>query len=641
MFVAACLALACVSAALAQSRGPQPAPMPPPIPAPRDVPFPGSIRLDVDATDIQRHIFHVHETIPAAAGEMTLLYPQWLPGNHAPNGRVDQMAGLAIEATGPNRSHLRWTRDPVDPFAFHLTVPTGASAIDLDYIIASATATDQGRIVMTADMLNLQWAAMPIYPAGFFSRQITVQASVKLPEGWRFATALDAASTVGATTTFKPVPLETLVDSPIFAGRYFTQFDLGSTGGARVTLDVMADRPELLQATPDEIEAHRALVRQAASLFGSHHYDHYDLMLALTDKMGGIGLEHHRSSENGTAPAYFTDWTRTGDVHDLLAHEFTHSWNGKFRRPADLWTPNFNVPMRGSLLWVYEGQTQYWGYVLAARSGLLTRQQTLDALAAAAAVYDHRVGREWKTLQDTTTDPITGFRRPQAWRSFERTEDYYWEGLLVWLDVDTLIRERSGGRRSLDDFARAFFGIDDGSYVPVTYTFDDVVKALNGVEAYDWASFLRTRLDALGDHAPLDGFARGGYSLVYSDTPSEYFRNSELRRGITDMSYSLGLVTTTLDGRLTEVLWDSPAFQAGLSVGTQIVSVNGATYDANRLRTAIAATGNRGAVELVVRQDDRVRSVKLDYTGGLKYPHLQRQTGATARLDDILTPRPE
>jgi predicted metalloprotease with PDZ domain len=279
--------------------------------------------------------------------------------------------------------------------------------------------------------------------------------------------------------------------------------------------------------------------------------------------------------------------------------------------------------------------------VLAARSGLLTKQQTLDALAAAAAVYDHRVGREWKPLEETTTDPVTAFRRPQAWRSFERSEDYYWEGLLVWLDVDTLIRERSGGRRSLDDFARAFFGIDDGSYVPVTYTFDEVVSALNGVEPYDWASFLRTRLDSLGEHAPLDGFTRGGYSLVYTDTPSEYFRTSEIRRGITDLSYSLGFVTTTADGRLTEVLWNSPAFGAGLTVGTQIISVNGASYDANRLRAAIAAAGQGAApVELVVRADDRVRTVKFDYAGGLKYPHLQRQAGTPARLDDILTPRP-
>jgi len=426
----------------------------------------------------------------------------------------------------------------------------------------------------------------------------------------------------------------------MFAGRYFSRLDL-DPGAARSThLDVVADRADLLELKPEQLEAHRALVRQAYKLYGSHHYDHYDLLLALSDHMSGIGLEHHRSSENATVPNYFVDWDRLPDTRALLPHEFTHSWNGKFRRPADLWTPNYNVPMRGSLLWVYEGQTQYWGFVLAARSGLHSKQQALDALASTAATYDHRIGREWRALQDTTNDPVAALRRPLAWLSWERSEDYYSEGQLLWLDVDTLIRERSANRRSLDDFARTFFGVNDGSYVPVTYTFEDVVKALNAVEPYDWTAFLRARLDGHGPGAPLDGLARGGYKLVYADTPSDYFRASEVRRQVTDLTYSLGMVLAR-DGRLTDVLWEGPAYKVGLVVGTQVVAVNGTAFDADRLKAAIrnAKQADAAPIELLVRDRDRYRTVRVDYHDGLRYPRLEREAGMPARLDQIFAPR--
>jgi predicted metalloprotease with PDZ domain len=537
-------------------------------------------------------------------------------------------------------SRLDWTRDPVDVFAFHVAVPAGATTLDVAFQVTSPLDTNEGRVVMTPDMLNLQWNAVALYPAGYFTRQLTAEASVRLPDGWQFGTALETASTTGGVTTFKAVPFETLVDSPMFAGRYFSRLDLDPGGPVPVHLDVVADRADLLEMKPEQVEAHRALVRQAYKLYGSHHYDHYDLLLALTDHMSGIGLEHHRSSENGTVPNYFVDWDRIPDTRDLLAHEFTHSWNGKFRRPADLWTPNYNVPMRGSLLWVYEGQTQYWGFVLAARAGLLTKQQALDALASTAATYDSRIGRQWRALQDTTNDPVAALRRPLAWRSWERSEDYYSEGQLVWLDVDTLIRERSANRRSLDDFARAFFAVNDGSYVPVTYTFEDVVKALNTVEPYDWAAFLRARLDGHGPGAPLDGLARGGYKLVYADTPSDYFRSSEVRRQVTDLTYSLGMVLAR-DGRLTDVLWEGPAYKAGLVAGTQVVAVNGTAFDADRLKAAIrnAKKADAAPTELLVRNGDRYRTVRLDYHGGLRYPRLEREATAPARLDQIFTPR--
>ncbi|HEY2661239.1 MAG TPA: peptidase M61 [Caulobacteraceae bacterium] len=632
-----CAAALC-SPLAAASAPPQPATPAPPIAAPQDIPYPGVLRLAVDATDLSHAIFSVHETLPVqGAGPITLLYPKWLPGNHSPTGPIDKLAGLVITANG---QRLEWRRDPVDVFAFHVDVPAGVSALDLDFQFLSPVSTREGRVVMTPDMLNVEWNAVALYPAGYFSRQINVQASVKLPAGFTPATALETASTDGATTLYKPIDFENLVDSPLIAGRNFKSFDLDPGGPARVSLDVITDRPDQLAAKADQIEAHKALVKQAYKLFASHHYDHYDFLLSLSDKMGGNGLEHHQSSEDGTIPKYFTDWDKTPAGRDLLAHEFTHSWNGKFRRPADLWTPNFDVPMRDSLLWVYEGQTQYWGYVLAARSGLLTKQQALDAIAATAATYDYRVGRGWRAMEDTTNDPIIASRRPQSWLSWQRSEDYYSEGQLIWLDADTLIRQLSGGKRSLDDFARAFFGVDNDSHVVRPYDFDEVVATLNGVQPYDWASFLHQRIDGHGPGAPLDGLKRGGYKLTYTDTETDYLKSAEAGRKMTDLSFSIG-VTLSSEGTLTQVQWDGPAFKAGLTEGCQIVAVNGDAFSADDLKDAIKAGAASGAapIELLIKNKDQFRTVRIDYHDGLRYPHLERMAGAPARLDDILTPR--
>jgi predicted metalloprotease with PDZ domain len=604
-----------------------------PIPSPQDTAYPGTLKLEIDATNTAQRIFSVRETIPASPGPLTLLFPQWLPANHAPRGPIDKLSGLIITAGG---KRLEWRRDPVDVYAFHITVPEGATSVDAAFQFVTPTAPDQGRIVMTPEMLNLQWNSVVLYPAGYYASRIPVEASVKLPEGWQLGTALETAAAVGSVTTFKPVSLEILVDSPIFAGRHFTRIDLDPKGRSRVTLNIMADEADQLVAKPEHIAAHRNMVRQADLLFGARHFDHYDFLLALTDRMGGIGLEHHRSSENGTTSRYFTEWDRRFSSRDLLPHEYTHSWNGKFRRPSDLWTPNYNVPMRDSMLWLYEGQTQYWGYVLAARSGLWTKEQALDAIAATAAAYDHRIGREWKTLQDTTNDPITIARRPQPWASWQRGEDYYSEGLLLWLDVDTVLRERTDGRRSLDDFARAFFGQQDGEWQkPATYEFKDVVAILNEFVKYDWATFLRQRLDSHGPGAPLDGVARGGYRLVYTDEPTELFKTQETQRRIVDLTYAIG-GTLDSEGRLASVLWEGPLFKAGLAIGARILAVNGKAYESDRLKDAVKQSKNGGKIELIVRVGEDVRTLTLDYKNGLRYPRLERIEKSPARLDDIV-----
>lgn len=621
-----------LTAAGAQAPEAQPAPPSPAIPAPVDKPYPGVIRITVDATDLDRRILAVTETLPAKPGPLTLLYPRWLPGNHSPTGAIDKLAGLTISAGG---RPVPWVRDPVEVAAFHVDVPAGVETLDVAFQFLSPTATNQGQVVVANDLMNLEWNHTVLYPAGYFARGITVAAAVRLPRDWTFGTALETESSADGVTRFKPVSLDTLVDSPMFAGRYGKRIDLDPNGRVPVNLNVFADRPELIETTPAQIEAHRSLVQQAYRLFGSRHFDHYDFLLALSDHISPIGLEHHRSSQNGPGTKYFTDWDKSPAGRDLLAHEFTHSWNGKFRRPADLWTPNFNVPMRDSLLWVYEGQTQYWGYVLAARSGLLKRQQALDAIAGIAAGYDARAGRAWKNLQDTTNDPIVATRRPQPWVSWQRSEDYYNEGLLVWLDADTLIRELSKGARSLDDFARAFFGIEDGRWTPVTYTFDDVVAALTKVQPYDWAGFLRKRLDDHAPGAPLDGLGRGGYRLTFTDKPTDYARSAEMRGKITDLSYSLG-ITLRQDGDLSAVLWNSPAFAAGLATGMKLIAVNGIAYDVERLKEAIK---RGGTIEMLVRSGDVYKTVKVDASQGLRFPHLERVAGAPARLDDILAPR--
>jgi predicted metalloprotease with PDZ domain len=626
------------SAASQQPAGPTPVPMPPPITPPQDKPYSGTIHLAVDATDIAHGIFHVHETIPAKSGLLILLLPKWLPGGHSPGGAIDKFAGLTIRA---GRTHVAWTRDVVDDYAFHVTVPNGATALDCDFQFLSPVESREGRVVMTPEMLNLQWNAMALYPAGHFSRDVTIQPSMKLPAGWKFGTALETASGSGYTTTFKPVPFNTLVDSPVFAGRYFERVDLDPGAPAPVHMDIVADRPDQLTISPQELQAHRNLVQQAYRAFGSHHYDHYDFLLSLSKVMSGIGLEHHRSSEDGTNTEYFKAWDKTIASRDLLSHEFTHSWNGKFRRPADLWTPNFNVPMRDSLLWVYEGQTQFWGTVLAARAGLWTKQQALDALAADAATFANRAGLQWRPLQDTTNDPITTQRRPIPWRSWQRSEDYYGQGELIWLDADTLIRQKSGGKKSLDDFAKAFFGINNGSYVTVTYNFDDVVRTLNSVLPYDWAGFLRTRLDAVGQPAPLDGFTRGGYKLVYTDKPSEFSKSNEHVRKINDLLYSLGVTIDEKEhGMIYEVLWGGPAFKAGVVIGSQIVGINGVAYDGDDLKDAItAAKSNNAPIQLLIKRGDRYMTVTVNYHGGLRYPHLERINGTPALLDELLAPR--
>lgn len=607
------------------------------VPAPKDVPYPGTLKIHVDATDVAHRVFRVQETLPAKPGPLTLLYPRWLPGTHSPSGPISKLAGLVVTAGG---RALPWRRDPLDVYAFHVDVPRGATSVAVAFEYLSPQNPGEGRVVMTPEMLNLQWNANTLYPAGYYASRIPTQASVTFPAGWQFGTALEEASHEGGTVTFQPIGYNDLVDSPIYAGRYFKRLDLDPGAKAPVYLDLVADAPEDLAITPDQLEAHRALVQQMDKLYGARHFDHYDFLLSLSSKMGRNGLEHHRSSEDGVGPDYFTAWNQNAMARSLLPHEFNHSWDGKYRRPADLWTPNFNVPMQDSLLWVYEGQTMFWGFVLPARSGLWTDEQARDFLAMTAATYDKgRPGlASWRTVQDTTNDPIIAQRAPLPYRNYQASEDYYSAGLLIWLDVDAQLRALSHGTRSIDDFAKAFFGGHDGVWAASTYTFEDVVNALNGIEPFGWAAYLRDRLDG---HGPwIDGFAAHGWKLVYTGEPSAAAKAMGAARHGVDLTYSLGL-TVNQTGGLVDVLWDGPAFKAGLAPGMALIAVNGHAYTEAALKAAVTAAAKdpHAPIDLLVRNFDEFQTLRIAYHEGLRYPHLVRDPSRPDTLTDLLRAR--
>ncbi len=608
------------------------------VPPPQDTAYPGTISLQVDASDTAQGIFRVQEKIPVTAGPLTLLYPQWIPGDHSPTGPIAMLAGLTIKANG---KPVAWKRDKYNVYAFHLDVPAGVAVLDVQFQYLSGR-TESAGFEITDRMMDMEWSKVSLYPAGHYSRAITFAPSVTLAHGWQLGTALETASRSGDTTTFKSVSFNNLVDSPVYAGRYFSRVDLNPGGTVPVHMDIVADAPKYLEMTPEQLKTHRSLVTQAVSLFGSHHYDHYDFLFSLSDQLAGNGTEHHQSSEDGMGADYFTAWADNAPNRDLLAHEYTHSWNGKFRRPADLWTPNFNVPMGDSLLWVYEGQTQYWGFVLTARAGLWTAQQYRDALAMVAANYDrNREGFHWRTLEDTTNDATAARRSSLPYRSWQMSEDYYSGGQMLWLGVDAKIRALTHDSKSLDDFAHAFFGVDNGSYVTKIYTFDDVVAALSGVVPYDWAGFLHARVDAL-DPPLQDGLAASGWKLIYIDKESAYEKQYNTRREssrhLYNFAWSIGL-TMTKNGQINDVRWNGPAFKAGVSTGAELVAVNGQTYTEDVLKDAITAAKNsKSPIQLTLKYQGNVSTLPVDYHDGLQYPHLLRIEGTPDYLSEMIAP---
>jgi predicted metalloprotease with PDZ domain len=627
-----------------------------PMPAPVDKPLPGEIHLDVDATDIARRVVHIRERVTGLSGHAVLYYPKWIPGTHSPTGPITRLAGLQVSANG---APMTWARDPLDVYAFHVTVPHAAKSLELQFDYDSPVTARAGSREISDNIVLLDWNQLLLYPAGYFVRQIPVTAEVRLPRDWQYATALAvaAAPNVAATASvaaaqdaaatqdklqFQRVSLEQLVDSPLMAGRHHAQFDLDPGGRMPVRLHLFAEDTDKLAVKPEQLEAFRELMRQGDRLFGARHFAHYDHLLALSDQLGfGIGLEHQQSQVQQLDPDWFVKWEEQGSRKDDPAHELAHSWNGKYRRPADIWIPNFNVPMQDELLWLYEGQTQYWGYVLTARAGLWTRQQMLERLAMEASGLDMQAGRAWRPLQDTTNDPVASMRQPRSWNDWERSEDYYVEGAFLWLEADALIRRLSGDTRSLDDFARRFFGGRDGEMNTVTYTFADIVSTLNSVQPHDWAKFLRDRLDQLAPPTVGDALRAAGYELSYNDTPGDFQDKASAQFKRDRFTESLGLNIAREEHTINSVRWDSPAFKAGILPGSTVVAVNGDAYKGELLQKAIvAARASSAPIELLIKNNDRYRTVKLDYHDGLRSPHLRPIEKVRSRLDDIMARKP-
>lgn len=627
--------------AQSSSAGPEPVPLPPPVVAPADTPYPGTITLTVNLTNTIDRVATIDETIPVRAGKITLLYPQWIPGEHAPEGPIQSMAGLAITAAG---QRIPWLRDRVNMYAFHVDVPEGTISLDVKFDYLSPIQPQDGRVSMSRVMADLSWNTVVLYPAGYFSRDVEVTPTVVLPAGWNYATALETDSRDGDTVHFRKTTLNTLVDSPLVAGQYYRRVNLSTGPDNQVFLDVFSDKPKDLDITPEELQVHKNLTAQAQRLFESRHYHHYDFLFMLSNTLGGQGLEHHQSSEDGTDANYFTDWNAGVYERDLLAHEYTHSWNGKFRRPDDLWRPAFNMPEQDNLLWVYEGLTQYWGEVLTARSEMRTPEETRDVLAAIAASFEDSPGRDWRPLIDTTNQEIMSERQPVSWVSWQREEDYYMEGVLIWLEADTKIRELSGGKKSLDDFAREFYGIDNGSFITQTYDFNTLVAALNEVQPYDWSKFFRTLVYQLHPQVPLAGFTQGGYKLVYNDTEPPWEERGVPARYGKSFATSIGF-SLKPDGTIADVQWGGPAFKAGMTPGMHILAVNGNAPGGNGaepgdvVKAAIVdAEKSTEPIHFVVRTAGKVLNVDVDYHGGMRYPHLERLPGTPDRLDAILAP---
>lgn len=593
------------------------------------------IQLHVDAREAPRRVFHAHLSIPAAPGHLTLLYPQWLPGNHRQTGPINNVVDLKFQAGG---KPVVWRRDDVNMYAFHIDVPAGANSVEatFDYVTPSR---GPGRFdpASTDQLMIFNWNLVTLYPAGKPAGDYTFQAALDLPAGWKLGTPLKVARTNGDNVEFAPVSLVTLIDSPVVSGAHYRMIPLPTPGAPPQELDIAADSDVGLQWSQETIDKHKRLMAEAFALFGAYHYNSYHFLLSLSDMPnGGGGLEHHESSDDRTSLRAYVDPELRKMVAGLLPHEYVHSWNGKYRRPAGLATPNYNEPMKGELLWVYEGLTSYLGDVLTARSGLWTPEQFRESLADTAASLDHEAGRRWRPLVDTAVSVQSISEAPREWMNLRRSLDYYPESVLIWLEADTIIRTESKGQKSLDDFCREFYGPPSSGPALKTYTLDDVVAALDHVQPHDWAGFFKARVYDVNPRAPLGGIEQGGWKLEYNDTPNDLRRSSEQRGGALNYIDTLGMSVSRMDGNINEVVADMPAAKAGVSPGMRLVGVNMRAWTPDILKDALLA---RQPFELLVNNDGVFKVVKVDYREGMRSPHLVRNSAVSDLLSEIIKPK--
>ncbi len=611
------------------------------------------ISIALDASDAPRKIFHAQLTIPAAPGTLTLYYPKWIPGEHAPSGPVIDLAGLKFTGNG---QPLKWRRALDDNWTILVEVPAGVQEVHAALDFLSPTGADQALFSSgasaTAKLAVISWNQVLLYPKGWTADQLTYSASVKLPSGWKFGTPLPVSSQSGEEIHFSPVSLYTLVDSPVITGEYLKIVPLNTGQNPPVEMDIAADSPTALEPPPEVWDHYRNLVKQAGLLFGATHYRDYHFLFSLSGHVAHFGLEHHESNDSRIAERALIDPELRVARAPLLPHEYVHSWNGKFRRPADLTTSDYQQPMQDDLLWVYEGLTDYLGEILPARSGLWTPEQFREELARVAAQLDHRPGRSWRNLQDTADAAAQLYYSPKAWDSYRRDVDFYDEDELNWLWVDSIIRSQSKGDKSLDDFCRIFHGPPSTAPAVKTYTFDDVVSALNQVAPYDWRGFWTERLTSHGPNAPLDGIERSGWKLTYDESRSEMMKAWEDTRTVINASFSIGMIVDAdclastgndschYDGEIVDTIEGMDAARAGIGPGMKLVAVNGRRFTPQVFREALLAGKNSSQpLQLLVENTDYFRTFSLDYHGGEKYPHLMRDASKPDVLSEIIRAR--
>jgi predicted metalloprotease with PDZ domain len=587
------------------------------------------ITLTVDATHSPEKILHVRETIPVHAGPLALYYPKWIPGDHGPNGPISSLTGLHFTANG---KEIPWKRDLLDVFTFHLDVPAGAAKLDAAYDFIE---NDGGSA--TNNLFVLEWNEVTLYPASTPSRDLTYHATLILPRGWKIGTSLPIQTlTDGHIAVFKPISLELLVDSPVNAAEYFKVIDITPPGEPiHHELDLAADSEAALAISPAVQKGLTNLVAESGVLFGARHYRDYHFLLTLSDHVAHFGLEHHESNDSRLPERVLISPGAAYQVGSLLPHEFVHSWNGKFRRPEDLTTPDFEKPMETDMLWGYEGLTDYLGPMLAARSGLWTPEQYREFLASvAASLGPGRPGRTWRPLLDTASgEPMGGPGGGRAgWLNWRRGVDYYDEGDLMWLEAATIIHRVTNGQKSIDDFCHLFHGGANSGPEVKTYTFDQIVADLNAIALYDWAGFLHQRLDSISADAPLGGIENGGWKVTYSTEPLRLFG----RRANAGEAYSIGLQINA-EGEVTDSIVGSPAYKAGISSNMKIIGVDGRLYTRDRLEDAIAAAKESSPpITLLYVVDDDIRTATIEYHGGARYPHLTRDDSKPDYLDDLI-----
>jgi predicted metalloprotease with PDZ domain len=595
------------------------------------------IALNVDATDAPRKILHARMRIPAQPGPLTLLYPKWLPGEHSPSGPITDLVAVSMSAAG---KPVLWRRDADDMFAFHLEVPAGADAVEVsvDFLLPPNSGGFSSGASATAQLLDLSWNYVLLYPEGAKGGELQYAATLRLPDGWKFGTALPLARASAGVLEFSPVSLETLVDSPLIAGAYFRTVDLSPGGNPPHALHIVADSAAALEMKPEDVGHFSHLTAETGALFGARHYRGYSFLLTLSEHVAHFGLEHHESSDNRAPERMLIDEDLRKGRATLLPHEMVHSWNGKYRRPVGLATPDFRQPMKGELLWVYEGLTDYLGIVLATRCGLWTNQNFLENLALNAAMLDRQAGRAWRPLADTAVAAqLLYFARSEgtAWR---RSVDFYREGDLIWLETDVLIRQKTQGRRSLDDFCKMFHGGESSAPRVVPYSLDDVLAALNQVAAHDWREFFQTRVYATNPRAPLGGIEGSGWRLTDQDTVPDMLKSRESADKFTDVSFSIGLQIKE-DGAVMDVVPGSPADKAGVGAAMKLVAVNGRRWKPELLRNAIKfARTNAAPIELLLENEEFFKTCKVDYHNGERYPRLERDATKPDLLAEILKP---